>query len=312
MRYFDCSVPEAVRSLQVGAAVRRDVKNQHDPNAIEVLVNSKTLGYIDRKSAGRIAMAIDRGASASIRLNKSAKSTKGSVPVIVVIEQQPEQTDCPLVCDPNTIGIYHIRVIPERKTYYGQSLDVQNRILQHWSELSISFHTNPELQRYWNEHGPQHFKAKLVETAPKNLADLNLARWLVTREKYWIENEGGLKKVINAETPQPVLTKIARQQLEIEKQACEPEIKKIQGSIEKIDGDIQNLQHLIQSYLDKIQASKKMWSIFVSKIEKEKAAQAKENLPFAKERLQYSESERHNLQRRMNEINEHLFIKREF
>lgn len=191
MKYYGVSATEVSGLICKGARLIREPTNAHDRNAIAVVAGSKTLGHIDRESAAILAPRIDMGANWSLTLSASKSATAASVPVTIVLEQTVEKLTYPKVCSPQTIGIYAIKVdgamdhslghqFSHRtvKAYVGQSLDIQDRLKQHWWDLSRGVHSNPELQRLWDELGPAKFECEVLEIAPQLNVKLDLVRWL--------------------------------------------------------------------------------------------------------------------------------------
>lgn len=72
---------------------------------------------------------------------------------------------------------------------------------------------NPVLRQLWYDRGGAAFCAEVFEAAPANMSDLVLARWLVERERHWINHHGGLRETVNRIEPDLVLNDAAKSEL---------------------------------------------------------------------------------------------------
>lgn len=75
-------------------------------------------------------------------------------------------------------GIYKITNLLNGKVYVGQSQNVFERKIQHFTALRNGNHENREMQKDWNQNN-RGFRWDVIEFCP--IADLN------SREKYWID-----------------------------------------------------------------------------------------------------------------------------
>ena len=76
------------------------------------------------------------------------------------------------------IGIYKITNTYNGKVYIGQSKDIEQRHIQHFTKLENGNHPNKQMQKEYNIY-KKYFTFALTEECPLSL--LNRA------EKYWIE-----------------------------------------------------------------------------------------------------------------------------
>ena len=58
-------------------------------------------------------------------------------------------------------GIYCIENKINNKKYYGSSIDIHRRWLEHINELNRNVHTNKHLQQSWNKYGKDNFEFKV-------------------------------------------------------------------------------------------------------------------------------------------------------
>lgn len=78
-------------------------------------------------------------------------------------------------------GIYAIMNLHNKKLYIGQSIDIESRWKQHFSELRRGTHHNRYLQAAYNKYGADSFVVAILELCDK--AKLN------EREAYWVAKE---------------------------------------------------------------------------------------------------------------------------
>lgn len=64
----------------------------------------------------------------------------------------------------NVWGIYCIINTANNKRYIGSAVNLQERIKQHYTELSKGVHFNAHLQRSWEKYGEESFKLEILET----------------------------------------------------------------------------------------------------------------------------------------------------
>lgn len=63
-------------------------------------------------------------------------------------------------------GIYYIKNILTDEYYIGQSMNINRRISQHFSDLKFHKHTNSALQHSYDVHGKNNFEWGILEEAP--------------------------------------------------------------------------------------------------------------------------------------------------
>lgn len=69
------------------------------------------------------------------------------------------------------IGIYSITNIVNGKTYIGQSVNLEDRVIHHRSELRHNRHSNTYLQNSWNKYGEDCFSFNVLEICLENELD---------------------------------------------------------------------------------------------------------------------------------------------
>lgn len=70
-------------------------------------------------------------------------------------------------------GIYKITCLATNNFYYGSSVNLKNRFLNHLSKLKTNKHRNKRLQRLFNKYGEQSITFEVIELCP-NIETLRL------------------------------------------------------------------------------------------------------------------------------------------
>lgn len=85
-------------------------------------------------------------------------------------------------------GVFQIRNLANGKVLLGSSLNLEGPLNKHRFMLKINGHPNKELQRDWNELGPDHFSFEILETIPlSDNPNFNLKDELTLLEEIWLE-----------------------------------------------------------------------------------------------------------------------------
>lgn len=86
-------------------------------------------------------------------------------------------------------GIYKITCKVNKKTYIGQSVNIDSRWLSHKQALNNNTHKNKHLQRAWNKYGDSSFTFEVLEICDtKDLSE---------REIYWIDKTKSFENGFN-------------------------------------------------------------------------------------------------------------------
>jgi len=308
MRFYGIGPKDAARAIEASAFALREPHNPHDPNAIAIFSDGQKLGHVDKRSSAMVAPLLDAGASCAVAPDPTGAVANLAIPLVITLKMLGASSPCPDVCKGIVAGIYEIRVVSEQKSYFGQSVDVQDRIRTHWSDLSVGWHANPELQRYWQNYGPTGFQASLKQAAPKQFRDLELARWLTLQERRWIEHLGGMRRVINAEWPKPVLGKVAKKQLELERQAARGDLTALADQIERLERSLAAPVARLTSLQASVTETRKWWGVFASSNVRDLARQAESDVPALKEKIADTRAELARVQCRLSAKMDHLFL----
>lgn len=81
-----------------------------------------------------------------------------------VIVTPSEVRSFPAVC-----GVYAITNVVTGAAYYGSSVNLRVRLVDHVSDLRRKKHWNPHLQKAWNKYGEESFCLVLVEISKKEI-----------------------------------------------------------------------------------------------------------------------------------------------
>jgi group I intron endonuclease len=86
-------------------------------------------------------------------------------------------------------GVYQVKNIRNGKVLLGSSLNLEGPLNRHRFMLKIGSHTNKELQKDWNEMGPDAFIFEILEEVKRRDDDpnFNLKDELTLLEMIWLE-----------------------------------------------------------------------------------------------------------------------------
>lgn len=85
-------------------------------------------------------------------------------------------------------GVFQVKNLVNGKVLLGSSLNLEGPLNKHRFMLKINSHPNKELQKDWNELGPEQFVFEILETIPiKDDPNFNLKDELTLLEEIWLE-----------------------------------------------------------------------------------------------------------------------------
>lgn len=85
-------------------------------------------------------------------------------------------------------GVFQIRNLANNKVLLGSSLNLEGPLNKHRFMLKINGHPNKELQKDWNELGPEQFSFEILETVQRSDSpNFNLKDELTLLEEIWLE-----------------------------------------------------------------------------------------------------------------------------
>ena len=85
-------------------------------------------------------------------------------------------------------GVFLIKNTVNGRVLLGSSLNLEGPLNRHRFLLTIGQHRNADLQRDWNEHGPDNFVFEILETVEiKDDPNFSLNDELTILEQIWVE-----------------------------------------------------------------------------------------------------------------------------
>ncbi len=85
-------------------------------------------------------------------------------------------------------GVFQIKNISNGKVLLGSSLNLEGSLNKHRFMLKVCGHTNKELQKDWNEFGPDQFAFEILEEVKIiDSPNFNLKDELTLLEEIWLE-----------------------------------------------------------------------------------------------------------------------------
>ena len=85
-------------------------------------------------------------------------------------------------------GVYQVRNLMNGKVLLGSSLNLEGLLNRNRFTLRNNSHTNKELQKDWNELGPDQFVFEILEVVQvKDDPNFNLKDELTLLEQIWLE-----------------------------------------------------------------------------------------------------------------------------
>jgi hypothetical protein len=85
-------------------------------------------------------------------------------------------------------GVFQVKNMANGKVLLGSSLNLEGPLNKHRFMLKINSHPNKELQKDWNELGPDQFVFEILETVQiTDHPNFNLKDELTLLEEIWLE-----------------------------------------------------------------------------------------------------------------------------
>jgi len=89
---------------------------------------------------------------------------------------------------PRPMGVYRVLNKTNGKTLLGTSRDLPAVLNRHRAQLRLNGHRNREMQRDWNEMGPDAFEFEILDTlSPSDSPDYDPKDDLRQLEELWVE-----------------------------------------------------------------------------------------------------------------------------
>lgn len=85
-------------------------------------------------------------------------------------------------------GVYQVKNLANGRVLLGSSLNLEGPLNRHRFMLKINSHPNKELQKDWNELGPDQFLFEILEVVQvQDNPNFNLKDELTLLEQIWLE-----------------------------------------------------------------------------------------------------------------------------
>ena len=85
-------------------------------------------------------------------------------------------------------GVYQVKNVANGKVLLGSSLNIEGLLNRHRFTLRLNSHPNKELQKDWNELGPDQFVFEVLEVVQvQDDPNFNLKDELTLLEQIWLE-----------------------------------------------------------------------------------------------------------------------------
>ena len=85
-------------------------------------------------------------------------------------------------------GVYQVKNLTNGKVLLGSSLNLEGLLNRHRFTLRYNNHPNKELQKDWNELGPDQFQFEILEVVQiQDHPNFNLKDELTLLEQIWLE-----------------------------------------------------------------------------------------------------------------------------
>lgn len=211
-------------------------ENPHDSNAIAAILLDQKIGYVNKDAAARLAPIIAAGKLRSVEL-VNFESGSASIKISVGVDIGKTSPAPKFQSTSKIVGIYNIVVqdmgANQTFSYVGQSVDVNQRLENHWRDLRSLSHTNRHLQSLWNKLGSECFKVKILEVISIDFEnDLERQRWLAKREAYHINaHKNGDSICVNIMDAEIVKTPNSKKLYELELKKYDETIKRVRKEI---------------------------------------------------------------------------------
>jgi hypothetical protein len=304
MRFHNPPFNVASEILRATPVLKREPQNAHDNNAVAVIVSGHKVGYVDKESAARVSLLLQKGVTFQVEVGAISSQT---IKIALKFKMEDLAVSPPKPNPRDASGIYKISISGGKYVYIGQSNSINTRLRAHWSELAALAHTNRHLQAYWNDLGESHFSADVVEVAPDHLSKgLEQQRWLAQREKFWIEKYRKSSNCLNILDGEVIPTKKALAELAYEEKAYDQKIKEekkqlsadlklLEEKLKKVRGNEYDLYSKVREIASFIFKNSGVIGFFVGSSSKQVVAQKKVVLESIQSQLRTAQAERKQL-----------------
>jgi predicted GIY-YIG superfamily endonuclease len=189
--------------------IKKTIIEEYDTYELEVYHKDNKIGFIDDYWADiNIGNAIELNA---IKQCNFSERFSGFIKVKILLEAELNED---LYKSLETLaGIYGIIDRDSGNIYVGQTSNIKNRIKNHFTNLSLGFHHNTNLQELFIEKKESVFEIAILEKFNgKYLGGIQDRTWLEKAEKRWIQHFRNLGKCLNKTKGEFIETKKTRQE----------------------------------------------------------------------------------------------------
>lgn len=162
--------------------------NKHDKNAVMCIFDGIHFGYIEKEKSSLVNHIVSTSSTISVSIKKTDEF---EITIFITFENKSESVTFEKLSNGDEPGIYEISFAfnESRFRYIGQSVHINNRLRQHYRELSRLSHHNKQMQHAWTKDSTK-FKCKILDTISPNLSPLHQQFMLFQLELQHIENAG--------------------------------------------------------------------------------------------------------------------------
>ncbi len=145
--------------------------NKHDRYAVMCIFDGTHFGYIEKEKSALIGQIIKNCPSYKIEIIKKEEFV---IDIRLTAEPKINETEFVKLTHGDIPGIYEIQFTynGNRFKYIGQSVNINNRLRQHYNELANFTHHNKWLQEAWSKSSHT-FQCKVLDSLPANISPLH-------------------------------------------------------------------------------------------------------------------------------------------
>jgi hypothetical protein len=145
--------------------------NKHDRYAVMCIFDGTHFGYIEKEKSALIAQLIKHSTSYKIEI---VKKDEFVINIRLTVEPKINEVEFVKLANGDISGIYEIQYMynGNRFKYIGQSVNINNRLRQHYNDLANFTHHNKWLQEAWSKSSHS-FQCKVLDSLPANISPLH-------------------------------------------------------------------------------------------------------------------------------------------
>jgi hypothetical protein len=245
---------EAQSLFIIGCEFSRDYDDDYED--IVIKYGGKVVATINQKYRWKIEDLIVRKSVKSIKL---VEIKKYYITLDLNLTAELIEENIPKVANVQTAGIYMISINDGTSVYVGQSGNINQRLINHWKNLSIGTHHNRLLQRAWDISQNKISVVLLEGLEDLYIGNLEQQKYLEAREQYWIAKYRLETQVLNRTDGEIVSTPLAIKELN--------EITKVKN--DEHDENVKKIRKEINSKIKVLEEEGRQYSVRVYQLESE-------------------------------------------